>query len=346
MSRVQVFVAKGRRKLGTWAQSRSPWIRRIYLRFFSDAFQREERAVNRGITAYKTGSAVGQDAYTARRNTHMLEKGLTMRPRRVTFATGYIEETVDVLDRAVASGVLDTGSSETDWMYAVLDEFFAATADSDAIQIVRARESYDRMRQRWREIPGNNGPHHPEEPSADVRIDELVKLARGRRSVRWFKPDYIPRDAVEHALEVGVEAPTACNRQPYRFEIFDDPESVRKVASVPMGTAGYAEQIPGIVVVIGDLSAFFDERDRHLIYIDSCLASMGFVMGLEAQGIGSCCINWPDITARDIEMRDLLGLAEHERVVMLIAYGKADPEGLVPASAKKPIGSARRFRSL
>lgn len=346
MGKAQVLVAKGRRKLGTWAQSRSPWVQRVYLRLFSDAFQREERAVNLGITAYKATSAVGRDAYNARRNVHMIEKGLTMRPRRDTFATGYIEETIEVLGRAMAAGVLDTASAETDWMYAVLDEYFVATADSDAPQIVRARGAFERMRQRWDEIPGANGPHHPEPLSADVDIDELVRLARGRRSVRWFKPDPIPRDVVERALEVGVEAPTACNRQPYRFEIFDDPESVRKVASVPMGTAGYAEQIPGIVVVVGDLSAFFDERDRHLIYIDSCLASMGFVMGLEAQGIGSCCINWPDITARDIEMRNLLGLADHERVIMLIAYGIADPTGLVPASAKKPIESARRFRSL
>lgn len=318
----------------------------MYLRLLSDAFRREERAVNRGITAYERTSATGRDAYKARRNVHMLEKGLTMRPRRETFATGYIEDTVDVLGRAVAGGVLGTKSMETDWMYAVLDEYFVATEASEAPEIVKARAAYVRMRERWREIPGANGPHHPAAQTANVDIDQLVSMAQGRRSVRWFTPQAVSRDIVERSLEVGIEAPTACNRQPYRFEIFDDPDSVRRVASVPMGTAGYADQIPGIVVVVGDLSAFFDERDRHLIYIDSCLASMGFIMGLEAQGVGSCCINWPDITARDIEMRDLLGLEDHERVIMLIAYGYADPSGLVPASAKKPIENARRFRTL
>ncbi|MGO2091883.1 MAG: nitroreductase family protein [Microbacterium gubbeenense] len=318
----------------------------MYLSIFSDAFRREERAVNRGISAYQHGSAVGRDAYTARRNTHMLEKGLTMRPRRETFGVAYIEETIDVLGRAIGAGVLDSKSAEADWMCAVLDEYFKATAESPSQQIARARAAYGHMRSRWNEIEGINGPHRPTPSATRLDIDDLVELAQGRRSVRWFTADSVSRDVVERALEVGIEAPTACNRQPYRFEIFDDPASVQAVASVPMGTAGYAEQIPGIVVVVGDLSAFFDERDRHLIYIDSCLASMGFILGLESQGVASCCINWPDITERDLQMRDLLNLEDHERVIMLIAYGYADPAGLVPASAKKPIEAARRFRTL
>jgi len=110
-----------------------------------------------------------------------------------------------------------------------------------------------------------------------------------------------------------------------------------------MGTGGYAHQVPSIVVVVGDLSAFFHERDRHLIYIDSSLAAMAFVLGLEAQGVASCMINWPDIPERDARMRKLLGLANTERVIMLIAYGYADPERLVPFSAKGKIDDIRSF---
>jgi hypothetical protein len=36
----------------------------------------------------------------------------------------------------------------------------------------------------------------------------------------------------------------------------------------------------------------------------------------------------------------------HERVVMLIAYGYADPDALVPYSAKRLVDEIRRYRSL
>jgi nitroreductase len=113
-----------------------------------------------------------------------------------------------------------------------------------------------------------------------------------------------------------------------------------------MGTDGYEHQIPGLIVIVGNLAAFFDQRDRHLIYIDGCLAAMGLVYALEAQGVNSCCINWPDLPDREAQMRRLLGMKPYERVVMLIAYGYADTEALVPFSAKRQIKDIRSYRSL
>jgi hypothetical protein len=49
---------------------------------------------------------------------------------------------------------------------------------------------------------------------------------------------------------------------------------------------------------------------------------------------------------KEREMRDLLHLAEYEKVIMLIAYGYADPEGLVPFSAKAELGEVRSFVQL
>ena len=164
--------------------------------------------------------------------------------------------------------------------------------------------------------------------------------------MRWFSDREVAREKVDAAVSVAAEAPTACNRQPYRFAIFDNQVDVQAVAEIPMGTRGFRSQIPGIIVVIGDLSAFFDVRDRHLIYIDSCLASMGLLLALETQGISSCVINWPDMPDREQRMRELLGLAEHERVIMLIAYGYPLEDGLAPFSAKAPLSEARSYPSV
>jgi nitroreductase len=333
------------RKFGRWAQGGGRTRRRIYYRLFSDAFQREEDSVDAGIHSYKGEIGSGRELFLVRRNTHMIEKGLTMRPRRAEFALDYIQQTVASFEAILTDSQLEVPGSELHWMLSVLREYFEATASSENPAIAASRRRFAELTTHFDHEVFTFGPHNPE-PSKAVDIDDLISLAQSRRSVRWFLPDPVPREKVEKALEVAIEAPTACNRQPYRFEIFDEPESVAKVAAIPMGTKGYAQQIPGIIVIIGDLSAFFDERDRHLIYIDSCLAAMGLVHGLEAQGIGSCCINWPDMASREKAMRELLGLKTHERVIMLVAYGLPDADALVPFSAKKSLNAARSYRTL
>jgi nitroreductase len=318
----------------------------VWHRMTGTAQGRERRYVRRGIRAYKRSVGSGTDSYLLRRNVHRIEKGLTMRPVRKKFATDYIRETVNAFHSGVTSGVLAPDHPEFNWMYSVLSSYFDVTATSAHRAIVRSRATFRDAVAAIDPGPPESGPHQAIPLVPTVKIDDLEALATGRRSVRWFTSEPVSRDLVDRAVQIAAESPTACNRQPYRFEIFDDPISTAKVAAIPMGTDGYEHQIPGLIVIVGNLAAFFHPRDRHLIYIDGCLAAMGLVYGLEAQGVNSCCINWPDLPEREAAMRKLLGLKNYERVVMLIAYGYADPDALVPFSAKRLPNEIRTYRSL
>lgn len=318
-----------------------PWpLPQLYHATVSDGLRRERRAVTAGHRAFSRATVSAGSEYGVRRHVHMLEKGLTMRPLRTSFAHDYIEDTVSGLARVVASERVMP--DELSWMRAVTDQFFDATQESTAPAVVRARAAYRALD--WPVARDDSrGPRSPQPSDSVVSIAALTELAHRRSSVRWFADVPVERTVVEAALAVAAEAPTACNRQPYVYRIFDDPELARRVAAVPLGTTGYASNIRSIAVLVGDLSAFADERDRHLIYIDGCLSAMSFVLGLESQGVSSCCINWPDLADRDRAMAKLLGLKTHERVVMLIAYGYAAEGTLSPSSAKKGIRSLRRY---
>lgn len=315
-----------------------------YYRIVDRSFDTEMRSVSAGLAAYGARERNRRNRHHLVRNVHMLEKGLTMRPRRDTFATDHIGRTVELWDRLHDSPAL--GAEERSWVRDVLVEYVAATATSADPAVCRARE---RLRGNGLleapagGAPGGHGPHVPT-PSADlVAIEDLLALARNRRSVRWFTDRPVPREVVDAAVSVGLQSPTACNRQPYRFLVVDAAD-IARIGSIPMGTRGCADQIPGLIVVIGDWSAYFDERDRHLPYIDGSLAAMGLILGFEAQGIATCCINWPDIPARDRAMRAALDLPAHERVLMLLAYGHADPTGTAPFSGKRSLEDVRRYR--
>jgi len=153
----------------------------------------------------------------------------------------------------------------------------------------------------------------------------------------------VERSKIDAALEVASQSPSACNRQPFLFRIFDDPHLTQQLIQIPYGLHGYGHNVPVLAVVVGQQRHFFDARDRHLIYIDSSLAVMAFLYALESQGLSACCVNWPEIEAHDLALTRLLNLAPDERPIMLIALGYPDPEGLVACSSKKSLESLRRY---
>jgi nitroreductase len=59
----------------------------------------------------------------------------------------------------------------------------------------------------------------------DQRVS-FLEFVKTRRSVRKFKPDPIPEEHVTQMLEAARQAPTAGNRQPWKFLIIRDPATI------------------------------------------------------------------------------------------------------------------------
>jgi len=302
-------------------------------------YDREFEAVEVGMHTYRASVGGGGSQAQLRRNIHRLEKGLTMRPRRNLFAAEYIAETVDSLEKARHRP--NQSMDELCWATDVLRRYFAATREDETT--TPARRHFERLEP---DLPGSRsqGPYLRDHSlGVSVRFDDLLALSRHRRSVRWFLPKKVPRDLIDKALLVAREAPSACNRQPFVFRAFDHPDRVRELAAIPMGAAGYAHQIPLLIVVVGQQRNFSDPRDRHLIYIDGALAGMSFILALETLGLSSCVLNWPDIAQKELAMREALQLEPDERPVFLVAVGYPDPEAEVAGSSKRPVSELLRF---
>lgn len=307
------------------------------------AFRREHFGVARGIAKYNRALETPRASNPRlRRNIHRLEKGLCMRPLRKIFAEAFIEETVTDYDWCLKHhAVASADEGEVAWAFDVLSAYFDTVGSSSVID--RARKHFSSL-PRHAHAMGKQVPFARDLDSAlPFTLDQMEAMAVRRRSARWFKPVAVPRDILDRAALVAGMSPSACNRQPYEFRIFDDPKLVAQVARLPGGTGGFAEQIPVMVVVVGSLSNYFDERDRHLIYIDGSLAAMSFIYALEAAGLSSCAINWSDVPARESRMARLLSLEPDERVVMCIGVGYPDQERLVPKSTKKSLSLVRRY---
>lgn len=332
---------------------RSGFLASVYYSVFSSGFRREHRAMLAGRHQYfKDLGSPSATSALLRRNIHRLEKGLLMRPLRDLFALDYIDETVRQYCRLVdnQNAGFEMGETveacqtniELNWAYDVLSKYFETTRkDPRTANCRKLFESTEKVK------PSVNQQMVPYRRDLDRRInldyETFYELSRRRRSVRWFLSKSVPREAIDKAILIAAQSPSACNRQPFYFRVIDDPDLVGQVARLPMGTSGYADNIPVLVVVIGRLRNYPFERDRHLIYIDGSLATMALVYGLEVQELATCCINWPDIDSRENAMASLLQLEDDERPIMCVAIGYPDPDGLVAYSAKKPLDILRRY---
>ncbi|HAG80771.1 MAG TPA: nitroreductase [Cyanobacteria bacterium UBA12227] len=315
----------------------------LYYILLSKDFSRENQAVIYGKLKYIEDLQSNLESqYLLRRNIHRLEKGIIMKPRRDIFALDYIEETVKCYEKSVLEKGKDISeSTELQWAHDVLEQYFNVAGSNSVIEEAK-RKFLALDKPSKNEIQRVPYKRNTDERSP-VNYDDLLKLAYRRRSVRWYLQKPVPRELIDKAVAVATLSPSACNRQPFEFHIFDDPDVVKRVASIPMGTKGFSHNFPVIVVVVGKLRAYFSERDRHVIYIDGSLASMSFMYALETLGLSSCPINWPDIEDRERVMAATLGLEPDERVVMLISVGYADPEGMIPYSQKKELDLLRRY---
>jgi len=319
----------------------------FYYLTLNGSFEREHQAVLVGKLKHLDESRIEKGNYfLLTRNIHRIEKGLLMRPRRPVFAKEYLVETIDSFEGIWMKSGLDK-NPQIKWFHDVLAEYFALSGPDLIIDEQRVRfVSIVTRRERIAEeicFDHKSVPYSRPHYDHAISYEKFMLLAKQRRSVRWFENRPVAREVIDKAILAANQSPSACNRQPYEFRVFDEPELVSKVSSIPMGTKGYASNIPVFVVLIGNLDAYFDERDRHVIYVDASLAAMSFMLALETLGLSSCAINWPDIEAKEKQMAKLLSLPDHQRPVMCLAIGYSDRSGKVAYSEKRPLDMIRKY---
>ncbi len=310
-------------------------VAKFYYLFFNKSFNREMRSVIRARARYnKSFAGENPASYSLRRNIHRLEKGLIMRPRRECFAESYIQDTIRSLRHCNESKVL--GRAEEAWAKSVLTEYFNAVNGNSEVRSARELfERYDDECVHSDCISGQGPMMYSEISPTAVSFDDLEQLCSRRHSVRWFEEKAVPKDLIDKAIELALSAPSACNRQPFKFYVFDNPERAREIGAIPFGTAGFSDNFQCLVVIVGDLSAYPFEKDRHVIYIDTALVAMQFQLALETLDLGSCIINWADIEPLEQRMSEELHLEPFQRPTMLIAVGYPDKASQVPFSAKR-----------
>ncbi len=148
-------------------------------------------------------------------------------------------------------------------------------------------------------------------------MDLLTEIATAR-SVRCFRDQPIPRDVLNSVLDAGRRAPSAKNRQAWRFVAITDAETRAAV-----GSAAYNQEwVSGAPAQIAVCTTNIDYRMPNGVEswpIDLGIATGWMVLQARHAGLGSCIIT----TFVEAELRSLLSVPYSMKIATLIALGYA-----------------------
>lgn len=155
----------------------------------------------------------------------------------------------------------------------------------------------------------------------------FLDLVQQRQSVRAYDPERpVGHEKLARCMEAVRLAPSACNAQPWKFVIVDEPalkeEVSRAAASKMLGFNVFAGQAPVIVAVVRENPNLTSKlgsvlKDKSYTIMDVGIAVGHFCLQATEEGLGTCIMGWFD----ESKVKHLLGVPKKKRIELLIAVG-------------------------
>ncbi|MDI6768390.1 MAG: nitroreductase family protein [Anaerolineales bacterium] len=198
---------------------------------------------------------------------------------------------------------------------------------------------------------------------------DLHDFLRTRRSIRRFTPDPVPAAVIERILETATYAPSAHNKQPWRFAVVTDLSAKARLAEAicarfradMTADAAPEEEIanriartirrtteaPLVIVLCREVTQVRPQPDIVRQQAEStmgmqsvAMAGLQLLLSAHAEGLGGTWICWPLFAPQ--ETRAALDLpAEWEpQGMVFIGYSAEEP----PIPGRKPLSEITLFR--
>jgi nitroreductase len=269
---------------------------------------------------------------------HAVERGLALPDPRPGFGEKNIAYLLEAIDEYIRRFGIDSSLCPSTGALIAYLKFNESQGIPDCVNRAKIERSLQRLAPVWSEKDGG---------TIEVTSEAIRRSIAGvsadffftRHSIRQFTNDEVSAAEIETAVAIAQKAPAVCNRQECSVYVVHDKLLMRDMLAI-QGSRGFNHQINKLLVVTNRLTAFSGTGERNQCWIDGGLFAMSLVLGLHAQGIGTCCLNWSKSASEDRAMRRLLKIRTTEVIIMLVAVGKIPPKFTVTRSFRNSLASA------
>lgn len=159
-----------------------------------------------------------------------------------------------------------------------------------------------------------------------ITPEQLLELFGARQSERKYESRPVEREKIERVLRAARLAPSACNAQPWRYVVVDDPALKNRVADavadkvLPMNH--FTKQAPVIIAVVEESANLTSRlgtavKGTHFPPYDIGLSLAQLCLQATVEGLGTCILGW----LNQRKVKALLGVPKEKKLPLVVTLG-------------------------
>lgn len=165
----------------------------------------------------------------------------------------------------------------------------------------------------------------------------VMDAIKTRKSVRSFLDKPVDDAKLNAVLEAARLAPSASNRQEWRFVIVREPETRKQLAAVAGGQA-FVGEAPVLIVACAETDGHVMRCGQLCYPIDVAIALDHMSLAAVELGLGSCWIGLFD----EKKVKEIVHIPDEIRVVELMPLGyPSDPSAI--AKKRLPLDRIMKY---
>lgn len=152
-----------------------------------------------------------------------------------------------------------------------------------------------------------------------------MNLIFKRHSVRKFTDEKVNDDKIKNLLKAGMQAPSACNAQPWEFVIVSDDED-KKAISQMHKFAAPAANASHLIVTLGNLNL---SKVHGMIEQDLGACNQNILLQATYEGLGAVWLGFHPIEDRVLKLKEYLNIPDYCIPFSVICVGYPENEAEV-----------------
>ena len=293
--------------------------------------------------SHHTDDDIQKMQYTLSRETHTIEKGMSMRNPRKGFGQQKITNLIKrlgiycdrylVQDKKFLEYPLSTVKNYIDYTH------------KTGVDIPQIESSFSSLLSKagFDMISGKAGVMVETKENILSKCNkDFESLLYSRHSIRYFSEEPVSDEIITKALELAQRTPSACNRQGWLTHVYRAPQSIELI-KWQGGSRGFEDEIKCAILVTANLKAFLN-HEVHQAYIDGGLFAMNLINALHSLGVGTIPLSCGFIYSQLSKLKDF-GIPEFEVPIVIIGIGNLLKEFNVAVSERKDTSMTNRFHA-
>lgn len=171
---------------------------------------------------------------------------------------------------------------------------------------------------------------------------DVFEAINNRRSIRRYKENQVEDEKLNKMLEAARIAPSAANRQEWKFIVVKDQEAREKLVDAANGQK-FVAQAPITIVACSTESERIMPCGQHAYTVDLSIAVSFMILEATELGLGTCWLGAYDEDA----VKKILDIPDGIRVPAMFTLGYADENpGPRPRKDLEEISCFETYNSL